>query len=170
MILLPWYWRKRGNRFNPQSHTLVAKVHRGDNLYLGALPLAEKLPSLEKLELKMQIHCFKGCPTAFFLFFGNRKHVFWDSGIDRGLGYLFVHESSMSARSSAATARSSACAARRKNLDQLLAQTMWPASGSDNVTRYGCLRQCDQLLAQTKTDRHTHLVCYSPNTTGHDWS
>ena len=24
------------------------------------------------------------------------------------------------------------------------------------------------LLAQTKTDRHTHLVCYSPNTTGHD--
>ena len=68
--------KKHGNRFNPQSHTLVAKVHRGDNLYLGALPLAEKLPSLEKLELKMQIHCFKGCPTAFFLFFGNRKHVF----------------------------------------------------------------------------------------------
>ena len=25
------------------------------------------------------------------------------------------------------------------------------------------LRQCDQLLAQTKTDRHTHLVCYSPD-------
>ena len=40
-----------------------------------------------------------------------------------------------------------------------------PEPSSCHDHRYGCLRQCDQLLAQRKTARHTHLVCYSPNTT-----
>ena len=58
-------WEVQGNRRYPEPPSLVAKVCWGagkGELWLGAIPTAERMPVINETKHSIQIYCFKECP------------------------------------------------------------------------------------------------------------
>jgi hypothetical protein len=58
----------RGNRINPESPRLVAKIHEDEGrgeLWLGPLPTAQRLDQIMQTKPSIQIYCFLQDPTEY---------------------------------------------------------------------------------------------------------
>ena len=54
---------RKGTKYKPAPPSLIAKAQEeGGELWLGGLPLAENQQDLQKKNISIQIHCFRGSP------------------------------------------------------------------------------------------------------------
>ena len=69
----------RGNRLNPESPRMVAKVCEEEGkgeLWLGPLPTAQRMDQIKEVEYSIQIHCFLKDPTEVQMEPGGAKGAF----------------------------------------------------------------------------------------------
>ena len=56
-------FERKGTKYSPVPPSLIAKAQEeGGELWLGGLPLAENQQDLQKKNISIQVHCFRGSP------------------------------------------------------------------------------------------------------------